>query len=140
MDATWRILAGGPIPGRVEISSWVDDFNAVLTQATAVVLPDKAGTGIKTRALQAMARGKPLVGTEVALEGIRDVVVNGEHCLIASDIEGVTTMLGQLIGDQERCRMIGASAIELVARGFLVRLIDEYEDMYRSAVAKGRSN
>lgn len=65
-----EVLAGVPIANQVEISSWVEDFNALIDRASVVVLPDLAGTGIKTRALQSMARGKPIVGTYVAFEDL----------------------------------------------------------------------
>lgn len=135
-----KFLTGIPIANQVEISSWVEDFNALIDQASIVVLPDLAGTGIKTRALQSMARGKPIVGTDVAFEGFQDAVVHGEHCLIASTIEDVTTMVEDLIGDKEKCRAIGESAIQLITREFSWGvLIDKYADLYGSAVSKGDS-
>lgn len=133
-----KFLAGMSGADQVEISSWVEDFNALIDQASIVVLPDLAGTGLKTRALQSMARGKPVVGTDVAFEGFRDVVVDGEHCLIAHTIEEVTIMVEDLIGDKERCCAIGENAAGLITQEFSWSvLIEKYADLYGSAVSKG---
>ena len=38
--------------------------------ADLVFLPDQVGTGIKTRAIQSLAAGKPVLASAIAFEGI----------------------------------------------------------------------
>ena len=53
----------------IRFLAWHDDIDALLRSADVVVLPDAAGTGLKNRAVHAMACGVPVVGTATAFEG-----------------------------------------------------------------------
>ncbi len=50
--------------------AFVDDLDSFLRQQALVILPDNFGSGIKNRALEAGARGIPLLATPAALEGL----------------------------------------------------------------------
>ena len=62
----------------VKILGWVEDYLAELMKAQVVIFPDLIGTGVKTRVLYALALGKAVVATSVALEGIE--TCDGVHC------------------------------------------------------------
>lgn len=51
---------------------FVDDLESVRALSRLAVLPDRRGTGISIKSLEAMASGMPFVATSVALRGVRD--------------------------------------------------------------------
>ena len=52
-----------------------------LSRARVAVVPLRVGSGTRLKALEAMAAGRPLVGTTVGLEGLG--VLDGVHALVA---------------------------------------------------------
>src|SRR5262249_6145485 len=71
-------------PGRdVQVTGYVADPTAHLQRAGAVVVPVRAGSGMRVKILTALAQGLPVVSTSVGCEGI--AVRSGEHLLIADD-------------------------------------------------------
>ena len=50
--------------------AFVDDLDAFLRSQALIILPDRFGSGIKNRALEAAARGIPLLATSAALVGL----------------------------------------------------------------------
>jgi glycosyltransferase involved in cell wall biosynthesis len=50
---------------------FVDDLSRVRRLSRVVVLPDRRGTGISIKTLEAFASGMPFVATSVALRGLR---------------------------------------------------------------------
>jgi glycosyltransferase involved in cell wall biosynthesis len=54
----------------LRLDGFVEDLDTLLSGAAAVVAPLRFGSGIKQKILDAVARGVPVVGTDVAFEGI----------------------------------------------------------------------
>jgi glycosyltransferase involved in cell wall biosynthesis len=54
----------------VRYSGWVDDLDLVYREATVVINPTVAGTGLKIKSVQALAHGKPLVAWPNGVEGL----------------------------------------------------------------------
>lgn len=50
---------------------FVDDLDSVKALSNIIVLPDRRGTGMSIKTLEAFASGKPFVGTSVAYRGLR---------------------------------------------------------------------
>jgi glycosyltransferase involved in cell wall biosynthesis len=74
-----RLLLIGPDPSRdirmlageaVELTGEVPDVRRELSRVAVYVAPMVSGTGIKTKVLEAMTAGLPIVATSLALEGI----------------------------------------------------------------------
>lgn len=119
----------------IEASGWVDDLDDLIRSAAVVVLPDKAGTGIKTRALQALGCGATVVGTAVAFEGLREYVRSGEHCMIAESIPSLANEILLLLGDAQQRQLIGREASKLAHDKLSwSKLGPQYEELYRSAI------
>lgn len=146
-DAEFRIQGRGtdrllerlkmPRDANVYASTWVDDLDAVIQEATVVVLPDKAGTGIKTRALQALACGTAVIGTRVAFEGLQEYARSGVHCMIADSSDELASQLSELLSDGDKRRALGLAAIELAQTQLSWSLLGpKYEAMYFDAVGE----
>ena len=54
----------------MRVTGYVPDLQPYLEQATLMVVPVRAGGGMRVRILEAFARGMPVVTTTVGLEGI----------------------------------------------------------------------
>ena len=54
----------------IRYSGWVDDLDLVYREASVVINPTIAGTGLKIKSVQALAHGKPLVAWPNGVEGL----------------------------------------------------------------------
>lgn len=94
-DASVRLIGRDPGPALrtrggqdgVEVTGWVDDVRAELDRVAVYVAPMVSGTGIKNKVLEAMAAGRPVVATPLALQGIGagDGVVEAEGAEAIAD-------------------------------------------------------
>jgi glycosyltransferase involved in cell wall biosynthesis len=117
----------------VEFVPWVDDFRAALGSADAVVLPDDVGTGLKYRAVVALALGLPVAGTRMALEGIP--VVHGESALVAKCTPELGTCLEWILTDQSMaCRMAQSGRATALALTDPNNVCAAWFDAYRRVV------
>ncbi|NPV81352.1 MAG: glycosyltransferase family 4 protein [Firmicutes bacterium] len=121
-DAEFIILSGGSMPDSlatkashipaIKVIQWAADYLEAVAQADVVVAPDRSGTGLKNRVLQAMALGRPVVGSSIALEGFD--VVNGVHAVKCDSPEEMGEAVARLFRDEKFCRSIGNAARGLV--------------------------
>lgn len=65
----------------VTFTGYVDDIEPLFQRSRAMVVPLRAGSGMRVKILDALARGMPIVTTSVGCEGID--VVPGTHLLAA---------------------------------------------------------
>lgn len=59
-----------PWGGAVRFLGWVDDLDQVLNRSMALISPLRSGSGIKIKALEALARGLPVIATPAGVQGI----------------------------------------------------------------------
>jgi len=84
----------------VRVTGFVDDLGEHVARAGVVVLPIRVGTGIRMKALHAMAMGKPLVSTPLGVQGI--AARDGQHASLANEPEAFATAVLDLLADPER--------------------------------------
>jgi polysaccharide biosynthesis protein PslH len=65
----------------VRITGTVPDIRPYMRDSTALLVPLRYGSGVRTKILEAFAVGRPVISTSVGCEGLP--VVHGEHLLIA---------------------------------------------------------
>ena len=124
-----RVLA---FPG-VKYLRWAKDYKAFLMTADIVLVLDKSGTGIKNRVLEAMAFGKPVVGTKIAFGGI--AAENGRHCFISNSPQETGAELKSLLTDTALREKIGASARELILSSYsMAALGPQWERLYKDII------
>jgi glycosyltransferase involved in cell wall biosynthesis len=99
------------IPG-VTICSDVEELAPHYASAHACVIPLRAGSGTRLKALEAFGYFKPVVSTSMGIEGID--VIGGEHLLIADDAEGFADACCRILADPPLSRRLGKQACELV--------------------------
>lgn len=125
-------LAGPGVatPGRVA------DVNPYLDEAAIVVAPIHSGGGMRVKVLEALAAGKAVVASKLAIEGID--VVHGEHVLVADSDQEFTAAVLSLLDDPQRRAALaaGARAWALANLGW-ERAVGAYESLYDSLLTSG---
>jgi len=96
------------VPGRV------DDVRPWLDAAAVVAAPLDEGGGMRVKVLEALAAGKAVVASRLALEGIP--VTPGVDVLVANDSRELVAALDALLGDPALRRRLGEAARALTGR------------------------
>lgn len=105
-----RILAlRGP---GVTVTGEVADMTPHLHAATVYAAPHLTGAGTRTKLLEAMAAGLPVVTTRVGIEGIE--ATPGREVQIADDPAATVTAVLRLLANPAERRRLGAAARRLV--------------------------
>lgn len=122
-DAVLHVAGpGAPAPSAsdaeegVVVHGFVESLDAFYGAAQVAVVPYRFGGGTKIKALDAMARGCPLVATTVGAEGLR--AVPGEHLRVADDAEGFAREILDLLGSEVARQRQAEAAREHLARHF----------------------
>ncbi|HMJ34647.1 MAG TPA: glycosyltransferase [Baekduia sp.] len=108
-------LGGHDRPGLV-LRGYVDDLAAEQRAHRAFVAPIRSGTGVKTKVVEAMAAGLPVVSTRLGIDGTG--AVDGEHCLLGDTPQALVAGLVRLAQDAAEAARIGAAARSLAIAGF----------------------
>ena len=94
----------------IEVVADVPDAVPWYAGSDVVVVPLRIGTGTRVKALEAMACGRPVVGTTVGLEGLRlDGIAGPAPARIADDGPGLAAAVVDLLRDPEAARRHGAA-------------------------------
>lgn len=119
-DLTAEIVGRHPSPPVVEagrdprltVTGWVDDVRGHLDSAAIYVCPILDGGGTRLKILDALAMAKPLVATEMAVEGLD--LIEGEHYLRAETPEDYRDRIGRLLDDASLRRKLAVEGRRLV--------------------------
>ncbi len=103
-----EIAGWGRAERSVQVTGFVEDVRRSLDEAEVFVCPITQGGGTRLKILDAMAMGLPVVGHEMALEGLD--VVPGLHVLVAQDAEGIARAVEGLLKDPDLRRRLGRAA------------------------------
>ncbi len=61
---------------QVEYLGFVDNPYPIIAEARALIAPLFKGAGVKVKVIESMAVGTPVIGTEIAFEGIENIYIN----------------------------------------------------------------
>ena len=109
---------------------YVEDLNKYYAIADIVVIPTRLGTGFKTKTLEAMAAGKPVVCTLKAARGIE--VLNWENIIVCKDFEEMINAILLLGENKELSKKIGKNARITAEKYDLCRVFKEYFTLYQN--------
>jgi glycosyltransferase involved in cell wall biosynthesis len=91
-----EVVALGRRPG-VQVTADPAAIEPVLAAARAAVVPLRVGTGTRLKALEALAAGRPVVGTTVGLGGLG--LADGVDCLVADDAPAFAAAVVSVLRD-----------------------------------------
>ena len=114
-DARLTVVGGSP-PGELlalagpglEVTGGVPDVTDYLDRAAVVAAPIRLGGGMRVKVMEALAAGKAVVATPVAVEGL--AVEPGVHLEVAVDAPAFSRALEVLLRDESRRRALGEAA------------------------------
>jgi glycosyltransferase involved in cell wall biosynthesis len=120
----------------VIVTGEVDDVRPYLARAAVVVVPMVSGSGIKNKVLEAMAAGKPVIGTSLAVEGLP--VTSGQEVVVANGAEDIAAAVTSLLAAPDSQAAIGRAARALVEQRYTWdACAAEYDRLYRELATAG---
>jgi glycosyltransferase involved in cell wall biosynthesis len=84
----------------IEITGRVPDVEPYLDRAALVVAPLRTGGGMRVKVLEALAAGKPVVASRLAVEGLD--LHDGEQIVLAESDQQFAAAITGLLGDPNR--------------------------------------
>jgi glycosyltransferase involved in cell wall biosynthesis len=122
---------------RITVTGFVEDVRPHLDAASIYVCPIRDGGGTRLKVLDALAMGKPLVASGLAVEGLS--MVDEEHYLKAETPAEYVKQITRLENDPELRRRLAAAGRDLAVRRYSWTVIGEkLERAYARAVTAGR--
>jgi len=104
----------------IHVTGYVADPTFYLQRAALMVVPLRAGGGMRVKILNAMAQGIPIVSTTLGCEGIG--VVPGESILVADEPADFAAAVLRLLEDPALADRLGAAGRRLVRRSYDYRI------------------
>jgi glycosyltransferase involved in cell wall biosynthesis len=121
---------------KVAIASEVPDVGPYLDAAAVFAAPIRHGGGMRVKILEALACGKAIVATPLALEGLD--LQDGEHVLVAETDDEFADAIVGLLENVDRRRALARSARRWAEQHLDAdKQVEAYEALYAS-VANGR--
>ncbi|GAB3556606.1 GT2 family glycosyltransferase/SAM-dependent methyltransferase [Actinopolyspora lacussalsi] len=102
-------------PG-VEVHGWVDDLAGIYDRTRVTLAPLRFGAGVKGKVGESLAAGVPVVGTNLAMEGIR--LIPERDVPVADDAAGLASRLVRVLTDDAEWRRLSEVGGNAVAEQF----------------------
>ena len=102
----------------IRFLGYVSDINEELMRHQVFFAPIVSGGGIKTKVLEAMACGLPVIALPDGVSGIS--VEHMRHCLIAGGAEEFVQYYSLLVNDPAFAERVGRAGRELVIRSYSI--------------------
>ena len=135
--AARRARVGSPEPG-VEYMEDVPDLTPLYRAADIVLVPVAFGGGTKNKTLEAMAWGKPVIGTPQAFSGVE--ASNGEAFVSTPlDAAVMAAQVARLAANPARRARLGAAGRDYVLHNHTQEIVDErIQELYRRVLESPR--
>lgn len=116
----------------IKVTGYVPDLVPYMEQAALMVIPVRAGGGMRVRILEAFSRAMPVVTTSIGLEGIE--AEDGREVLVKDTAEGFAAAVVNVIGDSELQVHLAENARRLAQRQYDWReALKKMDAVYQSA-------
>lgn len=105
-----------------------------LERARLAVVPLRIGSGSRLKVLEALAAGRPVVGTAIGVEGLEAVA--GRHLVVENEPEAFARAVARLLADDEEAQRLARAGRELIDASYSWPLIGRrYADLLETVVA-----
>jgi glycosyltransferase involved in cell wall biosynthesis len=122
-DVTVRIVGRNPVPAArrlagpgVDVVADAPDIRPHLQAARVCVVPLTVGSGTRLKALEAMASGRPVVGTSIGMAGLG--IISGREAEIADGAQEMAEACLRLLHDDKHAADLAATGRALVENQF----------------------
>jgi polysaccharide biosynthesis protein PslH len=117
--------------GSIEVTGYVDDPQPYLARSAALIVPVRAGGGMRVKILEALARGIPIVSTTIGYEGID--LTPGEHLLVGDTPEAFAEAVVRLLSNPALGRQLAAAGRQLAEQRYDWRVVNPaVEEVYQA--------
>jgi len=117
----------------IRVTGYVDDPTPFLEETGVMVVPVRAGGGMRVKILNAMAQGLPIVTTTLGCEGI--AVESGLHLLIADTPDEFAQAILYLLSNPSLAAEMGDNGRKLVQATYDYRVVcQKIDDIYRTVI------
>lgn len=99
------------VPDGVQILGRVDDLSAAYSEATVVINPMIAGTGLKVKTVEALSFLRPIVTFPAGVDGVTEAAA--PFCNVATDWYGFAQHVVRLLSNPLSATALTASGVEL---------------------------
>lgn len=119
----------------IKITGYVPDLTPYLEQAALMVVPVRAGGGMRVRILEAFSRAMPVVTTTVGLEGIE--AQPDKDVFVEDSPTGFADAVVRLLNDDELRVNLGTNGRQLVETRYDWKIVYQMlDDVYENPVIK----
>ena len=126
----YKIIAKDP---KIIVTGKVKNINPYRNRARMLICPVRLGSGLRTKVLEAMASGLPVVSTSLGVSGID--VQTGVNCLIADTPNLFKQSIEWLLTDRVLSANISRKALEMVRKKYdLETELNQFEKILTSVV------
>ena len=127
------VRLGGDGSG-INVTGYVDDPTPYLEQAGVMVVPLRAGGGMRVKILNALAQGLPIISTSLGCEGIG--VTHGRDVMIGDNPQDFAEAVLQAIDKPALAEQLGRNGRHLAERDYDFRKVClPIETVYKQATA-----
>jgi glycosyltransferase involved in cell wall biosynthesis len=111
------------------LHGFVEDLNEFYRMSRVFVVPQRFGSGIKVKILDAMYRGIPCVTTSIGVEGLQ--IKNGKELMIADDEQNFAKYVAELLTDKILWENLNTNSRKLAADKYTWQkmLEEHFKDM-----------
>lgn len=117
----------------VTVDGGVDDIRDAYAKSDVLLAPIRNGRGTKYKILEAMATKTPIVGTQLAVEGID--IKDRRDALIGETAQELATLTVKVLSDHKLARNMAEAAYKLLETKYNWRVISEELDKVYKEVA-----
>jgi glycosyltransferase involved in cell wall biosynthesis len=114
-------------PQSIHVTGYVPNLIPYLEQAAVMVVPVRAGGGMRVRILEAFAQGMPTVTTTVGLEGID--AQPGEEILVADTPSDFASAVVQILQDESLQTLLATKGRHLAEERYDWQVVLQEMDM-----------
>jgi polysaccharide biosynthesis protein PslH len=108
-------------PEAVRVTGYVPDLDPYFEEAALVVVPVRAGGGMRVRILEAFARGMPMVTTTIGLEGID--AIPGVDVLVEDTPDQFADAVVRILQDEQLRESLARNGRQLVEQKYDYRVV-----------------
>jgi glycosyltransferase involved in cell wall biosynthesis len=103
-------------PAATKLLNVVETLDHLYVEASVVISPLRAGSGLKIKLIEALSKGKAMVATTTTMQGVSDIL---SGCALVTDSSSVfASMVIDLLGDEGKRAELGAKGILAVSQHF----------------------
>jgi glycosyltransferase involved in cell wall biosynthesis len=122
----------------IAVTGYVEDPRPYLEQTAALIVPVRAGGGMRVKILEALARGLPVVSTTIGYEGID--LTPGEHLLVGDTPADFAAALVRILRDPGLGQRLAAAGRRVAEERYDWRVVNpRVEAAYAAALARAEA-